>query len=181
MVSAWLMISGLVPVSIVCRTVPAGSLMARMKSVEPDGMPLTVARMLCPAVPVNGIAGDRLRGRDLARGVEQQRAEVTGGVDADAVGAVHDRLRLALVAGRQVRQVDRGDQVRELGGERVELGAVLRRVLVAVEEALLVAGDVRRQRPCRPLGDRGSCPRRRSWRPRGPSVWDDRDRGLRRP
>ena len=26
-----------------------------MKSVEPDGMASTVARMLCPAVPVNGI------------------------------------------------------------------------------------------------------------------------------
>jgi hypothetical protein len=29
--------------------------MARMKSVEPPGIPLTIARMLCPAVPVNGI------------------------------------------------------------------------------------------------------------------------------
>jgi hypothetical protein len=26
-----------------------------MKSVEPPGMPSTVARMVCPAVPANGI------------------------------------------------------------------------------------------------------------------------------
>ena len=56
-----------------------------MKSVEPDGMPSTVARMLCPAVPVNGIeatgaaavispvvlisGGPRVTGRSRADGV----------------------------------------------------------------------------------------------------------------
>ena len=54
-VNVWLTNSGLVPVSIDCRTVPAGSLRVRMKSVEPDGIPSTVARMVCPAAPVNGI------------------------------------------------------------------------------------------------------------------------------
>ena len=54
-VSVRLMTSGLVPVSTVCRMVPAGSLMARMKSVEPDGIPSTVARTVCPAVAVNGM------------------------------------------------------------------------------------------------------------------------------
>ncbi len=53
--SVRLMNSGLVPVSTVCRVVPAGSLMARMKSVEVDGTPSTVARMTCPAVAVNGM------------------------------------------------------------------------------------------------------------------------------
>ena len=53
--SDWVRNSGLVPVSIVCRTVPDGSLRARMKSVEPPGMPLTVARMVWPAVPANGM------------------------------------------------------------------------------------------------------------------------------
>ena len=53
--NAWLMSSGLVPVSIDCRTVPDGSLMVRMKSVEPPGMPSTVARIDVPAVALNGI------------------------------------------------------------------------------------------------------------------------------
>ena len=53
--SVRVMNSGLVPVSTSCRTVPAGSLSVRMKSVEPDGIASTVARMVCPAVPVNGI------------------------------------------------------------------------------------------------------------------------------
>ena len=53
--SVWVMISGLVPVSIDCSTVPAGSLTTKMKSVEPPGMPFTVARIVCPAVPVYGM------------------------------------------------------------------------------------------------------------------------------
>ena len=32
-----------------------GCLSLRMKSVEPDGMPSTVARRFCPTVAVNGI------------------------------------------------------------------------------------------------------------------------------
>ena len=42
-----------------------------MKSVEPHGTPSTVARMRCPAVPLNGIEATGARGRDLARGVER--------------------------------------------------------------------------------------------------------------
>ena len=53
--NTWVMVSGLVPVSITWRTLPAGSLMVKMKSVEPPGIPLTIARYCTPASPVNGI------------------------------------------------------------------------------------------------------------------------------
>ena len=45
MVNVRLMNSGLVPVSTVVSVAPLGSLRVRMKSVEPDGIPSTVARM----------------------------------------------------------------------------------------------------------------------------------------
>ena len=48
--------SGLVPVSIgPPMTWPAGFLSVKMKSVEPPGMPSTVAKIRWPAVPLNGI------------------------------------------------------------------------------------------------------------------------------
>ena len=46
--------SGLVPVSTCWMTFPAGSLSVRMKSVDPEGIASTIARIVCPAVPVNG-------------------------------------------------------------------------------------------------------------------------------
>src|ERR1700754_2791560 len=55
-VNVRLMTSGLVPVSIVVKIAPLGSLSLKMKSVEPDGIPSTVATTDCPAVAVNGIA-----------------------------------------------------------------------------------------------------------------------------
>ena len=53
--NTWVMVSGLVPVSIDLEDVAAGSLMVKMKSVEPPGIPLTIARYCTPASPVNGI------------------------------------------------------------------------------------------------------------------------------
>ena len=102
-----------------------------------------VAALVAPGLRGEHDRPGRLR-RGQAAGLVGERDE---GLRARPGPAAGDRLRLALIARRQVRQVDRGDQVRELGREPVELRADLGRVLVAVEEALLVAGDVRRQVP----------------------------------
>ena len=71
------------------------------------------------------------------------------------VGRADDGRRLALVAARQMRQVDLLGDVRELRREGVEPGVDLGRVHVVVKEVLLEPGHVRRERLAQPRRDRG--------------------------
>ena len=70
-----------------------------MKSVEPDGIASTIARIVWPGSAGERDLRDRLRGRDLARGVDQRVAERRAvGVHRVVPLQVEDAVGAAVVA-----------------------------------------------------------------------------------
>ena len=131
------MISGLVPVSIDCSRTPLGSLMLKMKSVEPLGMPFTVARMVCPAVPVYGMLATGCAAV-ISPVVEKMTGpSVVGGVAPMPVVPFMVACDLRWYPFVRFGRLTGGHEVRVLGGQRVQVRPVLGRVLVPAEEALL--------------------------------------------